>query len=255
MKTSIALAGLAAAAFAAPALAGSVTQIQPGAAGEPSVAEIGNAVMGQSFSLAQYNTLGGGVASLGANAGRLSDDVDQVFKDGIVSVTFTALFWGGNGINDPVGSANHTFGYSLDNGAKQDVFNTGSTGLNDSVTISPAIGSGDIRWFAERGNNTAWSDPSLNSAVGATGSTDRMVAFNLDGLSSIALLGPGGGSVNLNSGAANRFSYLLFFDTGRDGDYNDLVVLVEGVANVIPLPSNAALGLAGLTAIGLRRRR
>ena len=245
---------VAAAAIAAPAVAGAVTQIQPGAAGEPGLHNVLNSMLGQSLSLADYNSLGSGVESGGAMAGRVSDSVDHIFHDGSVSVTFTALFWGGNSIDNPVGSATHTFGYSLNNGPKQNVFSTGASDLNDTVQINPVIGEGDIRWFAQRGGNTAWSDPSMNSPLGATGSTDRMVAFNLDGISSISMLG-GEGLMTLNDLPGDRFAYLLAFDTGRDADYNDLIVLVQGVTNAIPLPSTAAMGLIGMAAIGQRRRR
>lgn len=254
MNPKLPLAACAVAALAGPAFAGSVTQVRNGAPGEPSVAEIANGLLGQSLSLAEYNTLGSGVGGGSIHSGRVSDDMDQRFKDGAVSVTFTALFWGGNSIDDPSGSARHSFGYSLDGGPMSTVFSSNSTDVNDSVTISPVIGAGEIRWFAERGGNVAWSDPALNSPIASTGGLDRMITINLDGLSTIDLLG-GGGSHALDSGADNRFSYLLFFDTGRDADFNDLVVLVEGVANVIPLPSAAGLGVAGMCLLAGRRRR
>ena len=245
---------LVAAALSTPALAGAVTEIRPGAPGEPGLDAILNTMLGQSLSLAEYNVAGGGVEAPGVHAGRVADAQDHVFYDGVVSVTFTALFWGGNSIDDPIGNATHSFGYTLDNGAKQTVFSSGDADLNDSVVISPVIGQGEIRWFAQRGGKHAWSDPSMNSALGATGSTDRMIAFNLDGLETLNLLGANR-PMPIDRAPGDRFSYILAFDTGNDADYNDLIVLVQGVTNAIPLPSAATMGLIGVAGAAQRRRR
>jgi hypothetical protein len=96
----------------------------------------------------------------------------------------------------------------------------------DSIEIS----AGSFRWIRSNG-----IDPDLSSEASLNANAaDRMVAFEID------------------SSNPDARSFIIAFETGDDNAFNDLVV--EFVITLIPLPTGAAMGMAGMGLLAIRRR-
>jgi hypothetical protein len=266
MRIAVALAAVIAASGAAHAA--SITNVVTinGAGSEPGVGQIYSALTGIALANNAVNAVGAG-SSLGVNtsgsiAGRVSDDFDNVWFDGTVDIGFAALYWGNT--NNPSGSANHSFGVTENNGSVINLFNAGpshSTGLGDVISGNgPFPTSNELRFVAKNLS----SGITANTDAANNGGKDRVITFDITGLETlfVSALGFGGNDIDLTSLPAlqaGKGTFLMFFETGSDDDFQDLVVLVHNVrmspGTVIPLPSAAGIGFLGLAGLAARRRR
>lgn len=106
----------------------------------------------------------------------------------------------------------------------------GDSTLNTDDTNSIEISADSFRWIRSNG-----IDPDLSSEASLNANAaDRMVAFEID------------------SSNPDARSFIIAFETGDDNAFNDLVV--EFVITLIPLPTGAAMGMAGMGLLAIRRR-
>ncbi len=183
----------------------------------------------QNFSddVADQNQLGN-VLQLGAGA---AGSTDQVWQDGTVTFEARARYAG----------YSQFFGFRSGASGGSGFSNTAISvdpGYDGSSSNGISIGSGSpFRWM--RANDSGGTDNvqlslASENAQEAGVSNDQMIAFEI------------------NDGSGTR-KYVLFFediDNGGDRDFNDLAIELS----VIPLPSGAALGMAGLGLLAIRRR-
>ncbi|TVQ60679.1 MAG: hypothetical protein EA378_11375 [Phycisphaerales bacterium] len=254
-------------AVAGGAQAASITNVvtMNGAGSEPGVGQIYSALTGISLANNAVNQVGAGSGSVGIGtntiAGRVSDDLDGVWFDGTIDVGFAALYWGN--ANQAQGSANHSFGVTQDNGAVSTLFNAGpshATTLGDVFTgLGPFPTTSELRFVAQN----AASGVTANSDADNNAGRDRMITFDITGLETLNVSAFGGIDIDLTALPAlgeGKGTFLLFFETGSDNDFQDLVVLAHNVGfgrnvPIIPLPSAAGLGFLGLAGLAARRRR
>ncbi len=263
-KTTI-IAAAALAAFAGAAQANSITNVAltGGAGSELGVGQIYSTLTGISLANSAVNQVGAGSGSVGIGAstiaGRISDDRDMVWRDGSVHVGFAALYWGNS--NTPDGNAKHTISVTENNGASTTLFHAGpgqsaQRGQIFSSAVFPTTA--DLRFTAKNHSSgiTASTDPVNNNG------RDRVITFDITGLETlyVSALGFGGQDIDLTTLPpllAGKGTFLMFFETGSDDDFQDIVILAHNIRNVpiVPAPSAAALGLLGLGGIASRRRR
>jgi hypothetical protein len=106
----------------------------------------------------------------------------------------------------------------------------GNSTLTTDVLNSIEISAGSFRWIRSNG-----IDPDLSSEASLNANAaDRMVAFEID------------------SSNPDARSFIIAFETDGDNAFNDLVV--EFVITLIPLPTGAAMGMAGMGLLAIRRR-
>jgi hypothetical protein len=123
----------------------------------------------------------------------------------------------------------HTLGVSVTSTglplALSDTADLVDVSQSDSVSDLSAL----FNWVLTTGSSSISSLQASN-----TSSTDRMVAFEI------------------NPGTAGVRGYLIAFDVDGDGAFNDVVIDIA--VTIIPLPTSAALGMAGLSLLAIRRR-
>jgi len=250
------LIALVCAFTALPASAGMYTDILPGSASEADLWEVLNVVTNGGINVDQT-----GINS-GADGRRVFDEAtnpgevfDQVWRDGTVTVTATALWWGGS--SSEGSSSNQRFMYDLNlDGSGKTIIGPNPWQSGSTADFGP-LGIGTEFIMGVDGANDSWSLESINPAVGDTGDHDRMVTFDVSGMDisawisgteSTAVLSP------IRSSAATGSAYIVAFDTGRDGDYQDFIGLVEGPCPV-PVPGAVLLGMLGLSVVGVKLRK
>jgi hypothetical protein len=109
-------------------------------------------------------------------------------------------------------------------------FEDNSTLITDPPIDDIEISAGSFRWIRSNG-----IDPDLSSEASLNANAaDRMVAFEID------------------SSNPDARSFIIAFETDGDNAFNDLVV--EFVITLIPLPTGAAMGMAGMGLLAIRRR-
>jgi len=193
------------------------------------------------------------------------DVYDQFWSDGTVTLTATALFWGGQAAEGS--SANQRFMYDLNvDGTSRTYVKPNATETywesGDSKTFT-----GDELFIIGARNDTkkmdAWSRESLNTYTGTGGteaptgkSKDRMVTFDVSGMDIYTW--DSGDKDNANTtlykSKISGPAYIVAFDTGSDGDHQDFVALIEG-ASPVPVPAAVLLGFLGLSAAGIKLRK
>jgi len=181
------------------------------------------------------------------------DIYDQVWADGTVEVTVSTLFWGRTSY--PYDNSGQYFRYddNLDGSSPTNLTTVDDPG--DSATLSAMssfiIGDGG-------GNVGAWSRESLNAPTGwEDDNNDRMVTFDVAGLDVYAWTAGDADNPTtslIRSSSETGAAYIVAFDPGSDGDYQDMVVLIEG-ANPVPVPGAVLLGILGLGAVGVKLRK
>ncbi len=152
--------------------------------------------------------------------------IDQVWRDGTVASSATAKFAG----------ANQYFSYRYNTGptvGAPSLF-TNVNGFNQTASATfNLIPGGDFRWIRADNANGTGNIQTSRASDNANGA-DRMITFFISGT------------------GITRPTYMVFFEdrAGGDNDYNDLAIELQ----VIPLPTGAAMGMAGLGLLAIRRR-
>jgi len=174
----------------------------------------------------------------GASGRRIDDSTDQVWQDGVVTVSMTALFWGGTA--NPLDTLGQSFVFDsvMFDGSNEQapVPPVSAFGASASVTIG-----GDGKFIIGDASGgarpTAWSLPTLNTAFG-NGNTDRAVTFDVSGLD--IYVWDGSSYVFLKTAGPN--SFIVGFDPGSDEDFQDMLILIEGPVPVTPCTTGAECG-------------
>jgi hypothetical protein len=119
----------------------------------------------------------------------------------------------------------------------------------DSGSIQPqgsfALGDGG-------GTYGAWSVEALNSGP----ISDRAVTFDVSGLDVYAWTAGDKNNplTSLLSSSGNYPAYIMAFEVGRDGDYQDMLILIEGL-RIIPAPGAMLLSCCGVLLLGWFQRK
>jgi hypothetical protein len=121
----------------------------------------------------------------------------------------------------------------------------GDTGGHFIQYGSDTVGSGG-------GMYGAWSLESLNSGP----ISDRAVTFDMQGLDVYTWLAGNASNPNvaLLNASGGYPAYIVAFETGSDGDYQDMLILLQAI-KPIPAPGSIVLGGIGLLFVGWLRRR
>lgn len=167
------------------------------------------------------------VALFGGAAGQGDQAELTIATNGTVTVTYkdfdpvTGDFLGGSFNTGTVFTAGNLFGFYLDSTASR-----------------------------QPGNGVFFSDTALNTSTGDNG-YDHMLAYQGKGIDTVQMPGKAPGTWEQNE-------FVLAWEdklgSMTDGDYQDLVVIVESVSPV-PVPAAVLLGFLGLGAAGLKLRR
>ena len=245
--------------MAAPATAGLFTDIRPGSADEADLWQVLNVVTNGGINVDQT---GINDETNIANNHRVFDEVtipgevwDEFWHDGEVTITATALWWGGKDWEQSTVSQRFMYDLNGDGTGRTEI------GPGSWISGSSATFNGDENFIiGVDGNEDSWSRESINSAIGDTGDKDRMVAFDVSGMDiSVWVSGaldndPALVTSSVTLANPDGCNYIVAFDTGRDGDYQDFIALIEGPCPV-PVPGAVLLGILGLSAAGLKLRR
>ncbi len=220
--------------------------------GEKSQAQILADVYGGTFTADGHDYIGGG-ASGDINAYRVYDfddiiydtthvynhtenDVDQIWTDGVVTVTAYAKYaawqqsfgWNGGGTN---GTSFHELVDYTDIGGPGETFQI--TSGQNFLWGMQAKGDSRCGWW-DTEHEEWWSKQSENSWCGA--GEDHMISYYIEGVS------------------PSEAVWLIFmedvkFSDGSDKDYNDFVVEIRAI------PEPLTIGLLAFGALFLRRRK
>ncbi len=174
---------------------------------------------------------------------------DQIWRDGQLQFETRARYSAQNqyfGLQKNAGVAAGDTGFTdvvspFDTNNNDDaLLNIGSPNFQflsgaSAPTVTVNIGSPvDFRWMrsgSQQGStNDGFSRQSDNTGASLR---DRMIAFQI-----------------FDSSKPNQMKYVLAFEDGTDNDYNDLVIELVS----IPLPTGAAMGMAGMGLLAIRRR-
>lgn len=124
------------------------------------------------------------------------------------------------------------------------ILETGEVGLNFSPTGVFFAGNA-FGFFISTEDGTWYSDTDLNEDE-----FDHMLVYQGNNIDEVKL-------ANLSHGAWMDNEFILAFEDqwgGGDGDWQDLVIMVESV-NPVPVPGAVLLGVLGLGAAGMRLRK
>ncbi len=188
----------------------------------------------------------------GAGGRRVDDTMDAVWQaSSFVEVAFLVSYWGLS--DQPCDSLGQELVYDsqmLD--GTSELFPTPRVdGYGTSAIISSDRPDGMLIFGDESRKPTAWTSSPLNLPL-AGGGDDRVISFDVQGLD---IYGWTGDEHELLLADAPEGSYILTFDPGVDRDYQDMMVLVQGITPV-PEPASAVLlGLGALAAVRVRGRR
>jgi len=252
-------------AFVTPAVWADFTTIQgAGSGSEPDlyvVLDVVAPISGGWLSTGDLNSNTSGLRVLD-RPDAAGDIYDQIWKDGTVDVTVSTLFWGGHAY--PSDSANQYFRYDddLDGSSPTNLDGIGGNPDVDAPGDSATLTGMSTFIIGDGGGNVgAWSRESLNVATGwENDNNDRMVTFDVAGLDVYAWTDGDGTASDpiqtslIRSSAEDGSAYIVGFDPGSDGDYQDMLVLIEG-ANPVPIPGAVLLGILGLGAVGVKLRK
>ena len=184
----------------------------------------------------------------GAGGRRVPDMLDNAWLGSKIDVTLLTDYWGGSA--NPLDTLGQELVYDgmLLDGATETQFapRVNTFGATSSLSFSTPT------WivFGDDSNNpTAWTAAPLNAAF-SNGERDRVVTFDVSGLD---IYGWTANGYQLVVPQAKDGSYIMAFDPGCDQDYQDMLVLVQGVA--VPEPATLGLMLVGAFATLRTRKR
>ncbi len=227
----------------------SFTQIQPASSGgEPDLSSV-LANLAPDHDWGDIDNL-----NSGAGGRRVGDHMDQIWQDGVVEVTATTLYWGGNEHPSDTLGQRMFWSQDFDSGADKNYLDVDWDHLGDTDSFGPVeeYDGKFIMGVDGGGSNVAYSDSSLNSSWTENDytSSDRMVTFDVSGLEIYSW--DGDQYSWLTTAGSN--AYIVAFEPGSDGDFQDLVALVEG-AQPIPAPGAILLGGIGVGMVSWMKRR
>ncbi len=186
----------------------------------------------------------------GAGSRRIPDSQDLYWyaTGNDITVTLLTAYWGGRA--EPFDSLGQEIVFSHPGVESQE--STFPSPRIDEFGESAVIPVTDLLqplvFGDESGLPTAWTTSPMNRAF-ANGTLDRVISFDVRGLDIFAWNGQ---SFQLTRENANDNSYILAFDPGSDQDYQDLLILVEGVR---PIPEPTTLLLFSLASVLLVRSK
>jgi len=124
---------------------------------------------------------------------------------------------------------------------------TGGVVLVDGVDSGVTLSSNSFGFYIGGSVGPFYSDSSLNA-----GGADQMLAYQGPGGDEVLLPGAGFPGEWTDNEFVLAWEDVLF--PNGDGDYNDLVLMIESV-QPIPVPGAVLLGVLGLSAAGIKLRR